>query len=129
MPQEVDLTNEYSANRLYITVEVTVNGTTNRVNALIDTGASFTCIDETLVPMGTAIDSQAPVVGVNDGGTDISNLLKNRYRADVQISALNVIFKNVLVTSIKDNDKVILGMNIIKYLKIQHDNGTWTLRI
>lgn len=129
MPQEVDLTNEYSANRPYITVDVTVNGTTNIVNALIDTGASFTCIDETLVPMGTAIDSQAPVVGVNDGGTDISNLLKNRYRADVQISALNVIFKNVLVTSIKDNDKVILGMNIIKYLKIQHDNGTWTLRI
>lgn len=129
MPQEVDLTNEYSAKRPYITVEVTVNGTTNIVDALIDTGACFTCIDETLVPMGTAIDSQAPVVGVNDGGTDISNLLKNRYRADVQISALNVIFKNVLVTSIKDNDKVILGMNIIKYLKIQHDNGTWTLCI
>ena len=35
MPQEVDLTNEYSANRPYITVEVTVNGTTNIVNALM----------------------------------------------------------------------------------------------
>ena len=129
MAQEFDITNEVHSNRIYFPVEITVNGQTNTCNALFDTGACMTCIDETLVPDGTAYESQTPVVGVNDGGKDIADLLKKQYRVDIHIPSLDVTFKNVLATSIKDNDKAILGMNIIRYLKIQSDNGKWTFTI
>lgn len=129
MGKEIDITNEVRSPRIYIPIEITVNGQTNTCNALIDTGASLTCIDETFIPDGTVFESQIPIIGVNDGGKDIQDLVRNQYRADIHIPALDVTFKNVLATSTKDNDKSILGMNIIKYLKFQIDNGKWTLAI
>lgn len=129
MGKEFDITNEVRSERIYIPVEITVNGQTNTCNALIDTGASLTCIDEAFIPDGTSFESQIPIIGVNDGGKDIADLVRSQYRADIRIPALDVTFKNVLATSTKDNDKSILGMNILKYFKIELYNGKCTLTI